>query len=95
MILFLNMCILIGKSLAVFRNCYLSLHSFFLVKNVKITFFAEKRVLNICFIEFKCRLLQTSLADMEKHLTFVFFLRVDFLRIFENITFFEIFENHQ
>ena len=82
------MCILIGKSLAVFRNCYLSLHNF-LVKNVKIDFFAEKRVLNIFFIELKCMLLQTGLIDFEKHLTFVFFLRVDFLRIFENITFLE------
>ena len=36
---------------------------FDLVKNVKIAFFAEKRVLNIFFIELECRLLQTSLAD--------------------------------
>ena len=46
--------------------------------------------LNVVFIDLKCRRLQTSPADLEKHLTFVFFLWVDFLRIFENITFFEI-----
>ena len=88
------MCILIGKTLAVFRNCCLSLHSF-LVKNAKLAFFEEKKVLSVVFIELKCRLLQTGLADLKKHQTSVFFLRVDFLRIFKNITFFEIFENHQ
>ena len=86
--------ILIGKSLAVFRNCCLSLHSV-LVKNAKIAFFEENRVLIVVFIELKGRWLQTGLADLKKHQTSVFFLRVDLLRIFENITFFEIFENHQ
>ena len=94
MIFFFNMCILLGKCLAVFRNCCLSLHSF-LVKNAKVAFFEEKRVLSVVFIELKDRWLQTGLADMKKHQTSVFFLRVEFLRIFENITFFEIFENHQ
>ena len=40
---------------------------FFFIKNVKITFFADKRVLNVVFSELKCRRLQTSLADLEKH----------------------------
>ena len=87
------MCILIGISLAVFWNCCLSPYSF-LVKNAKIAFFEEKRVLSVVFIELKCRWLQTGLADLKNHQTNVIFLRVDFLRIFENITFFEIFENH-
>ena len=34
-------------------------------KNAKITFFEEKRVLSVVFIEFKCRWLQTGLTDME------------------------------
>ena len=68
------MCILIGKSLVLFRNCCLSHHSF-LFRNVKIVclFFAEKKGLNVVFIELKCRRLQTNLDDLEKHLTFVFF----------------------
>ena len=88
------MCILIGKSLTVFRNCCLSLHSFW-VKNAKIPFFEEKGILSVVFIELKGRWLPTGLAHLKKtHQTSVFFLRVDFLRIFENITLFEIFENH-
>ena len=51
MIFLVNMCIFIGKNLVVFRNCYLSLHSF-LVKNAKITFFL---VLSVVFIKFTCR----------------------------------------
>ena len=40
--------------------------------------------------------LQTGLAELKKkQQTYVFFLRVDFFRILEKITFFEIFENHQ
>ena len=87
MIFFLNMCILIGKSLAVFQNCCLSLHIFWL-KMQKIAFSEEKRVLSIVSIKLKYRRLQTGLADLKKHQTFVFFLWVDFLCIFENITFF-------
>ena len=94
MIFIFNMCILIGKSLAVFQNCCLSLYRF-LVKNAKIAFFEGKRVLSIVFIESKGRWLQAGLVDLKKHQTSVFFLRVDLLHIFENITFFEIFENHQ
>ena len=62
---------------------------------LKIELSEEKRVLSIVSIKLKCRWLQTDLADLKKHQTFVFFLWVDFfLCIFENITFFEIFENH-
>ena len=74
-------------------DCCLSLHSV-LVKNAKIAFFEENRFLRVVFISLKGRWLQTGLADLKKHQTSVFFLRVDLLRIFENITFFEIFENH-
>ena len=51
--------------------------------------------LNVVFIELKCMRLQTSLADgLEKTLNMRIFSMGRFLRIFENITFFEFFENH-
>ena len=57
------MCILIGKTLAVLRNCSLTHHSC-LVKNAKITIF-DKRVLSVVFMELKYRWLQTGLVDLE------------------------------
>ena len=44
--------------------------------------FLQKKRFECIFIELKCRWLQTSLADLEKHLTFVFFLWVDFFTHF-------------
>ena len=49
------------------------------MKNGKIRFFEEKRDLSIVSIKLRCKLLQTGLADLKKHQTFVYFLRVDFL----------------
>ena len=67
----------------------LSFHPQFFAKNAKITFFEEKRVLRVVFIELKGRWLQTGPAYLKKNTKHLyFFLRVDFLRIFENITFF-------
>ena len=51
----------------------------FFVKNAKKSHFLRKRVLSVVFIELKGRWLQTGLADLIKHQTSVFFLRVDFL----------------
>ena len=52
-------------------------------------------ILSAFLIDLKCRLLQSDLADLEKHQTLAFLLMVDFLRIFKITHFFEIFENHQ
>ena len=60
------MCILIGISLAVFRNCCLSLKNC-LVKNAKIVFLKKKGFLSVDFIELKCRWLKTGLADLKKN----------------------------
>ena len=49
MIVFLYMCILMGKRLAVFLNSFLLLQSFFLVKNAKIIFFLGKNGLESGF----------------------------------------------
>ena len=47
-----NVCILMGKSLAVFRDSYFHLIVFY-VKNAKIDFFGEKMVLSAFLIDFK------------------------------------------
>ena len=64
---------------------------FFFVKNLKIAFFAEKGVLNIFFIELKCRLLQTSLADLEKTLNICIFSQGRFFYAFLKISHFSTF----
>ena len=74
------MCIVMGNSLAVFRDCCFSCHRFF-VKNAKIDCFGEKIILTAFLIDVKCRWLQSGLADLEKHQTLAFLLMVDFLRI--------------
>ena len=61
-------------------NSSLSLHTFW-VKNAKNDIFKEKRGLSAVFIEFKCRWLQTGLADSEKHQTFGILHKVMFLYI--------------
>ena len=71
------MCILMGKSLAVFRDSCFSLHSF-QVENAEIDCFGEKMILCAFLIDLKCRWLQSGLADLEKHLTLAFLLTVDF-----------------
>ena len=40
-------------------------------------------ILSAFLIDLKCRWLQSGLADLEKHQTLAFLLRVDFLRIFK------------
>ena len=49
----LNVCILMAKRLAVFRDSYNSPNSFY-VKNAKIDFFGEKMILSAFLIDFKC-----------------------------------------
>ena len=52
-------------------------------------------ILSAFLIELKCRLLQSGLANVEKHQTLAFM--VDFLRFFEITHFFRVFqdfENH-
>ena len=49
----LNVCILMVKSLAVFRDSYFSPNGFY-VKNAKIDFFGEKMILSAFLIDFKC-----------------------------------------
>ena len=53
--------------------------------------------MSVVFIELKCKWLQTGLrlVDLENTKHLYSFLRVDILCIFENITFFEIFENYK
>ena len=62
------MCILLGKSLAVFWDGCFLLHSFG-VKNAKIECFGEKMILSAFLINLKCWWLQSGLADFEKHQT--------------------------
>ena len=52
------------------------------VKNAKINFFKEKKVLSVVVIKLKCRWLQTGLADLKKHQTLEILLMVNFLRVF-------------
>ena len=77
-----SVCILMVKSLAVFRDRYFSPNSFY-VKNAKIDFFGEKMILSAFLIDFKCIWLLSGLADLEKHQTLGFLLMVDLLRIFK------------
>ena len=78
----LNMCILMGKSLVVFRDsCFHS--SVFSLKMQNIDCFLRKMILSAFLIDLKCRWLQSGLADLEKQQTLAFLLMVDFLRIFE------------
>ena len=64
----------------------------FLVKNAKKNrIFLRKRVLSVVFIELKGRWLQTGLADLIKHQTSVFFLRVNFFFAFLKISHFSRF----
>ena len=44
-------------------------------------------ILSAFQIDLKCRWLQASLADLEKHQTLAFLLMVDFLRIFKILHF--------
>ena len=83
----LNVCILIGKSLAVFRDSYFSPISFY-VKNAKIDFFLENMILSALLIDFKFMRLYSGLADLEKHQTLAFLLMVDLLRLFKITLFF-------
>ena len=72
-----NMCILMGKSLAVFRDSIV-----FRSKMQKIDCLGEKK--SSAFLSIlKCRWLQSGVADLEKQQTLAFLLMVDFLRIFE------------
>ena len=82
------MCILIGKSLALFRNSFLLLQSFW-VKNAKIDFFKEKMVLSVVFIKLKCRWLQTDLSDLKHNKAIEFLLMVGFYYLEKNIAFFQ------
>ena len=81
------MCILIGKSLAVFRDSCFSLDNFY-VKNAKINCFGKRMILSAFSIDLKCRWLQSALTDSEKHKTLAFLLIVDFLAILKKNTFF-------
>ena len=73
----LNLCILIGKSLAVFRAAVF--HSIvFRLKMQKLTFVLEKMILSAFLIDLKCRWLQSGLADLEKHQTLASLLIVGF-----------------
>ena len=81
------MCILMGKSLAVFRGSCFSINSFW-VKNAKIDCFGEKIILSAFLIDLKCRWLPAGLADLKKHQTLAFLLMVDFLCIFKIAHFF-------
>ena len=49
----LNVCVLMVKSLAVFRDSFFSRNSFY-VKNAKIDFFGDKMILSAVLIDFKC-----------------------------------------
>ena len=73
----LNMCILIGKRLAVFRDSCFSLQCFRL-KTQKSTVLEKKMILSAILIDLKCTWLQSDLADLEKHQTFAFLLMIDF-----------------
>ena len=69
------MCILMGKTLAVFQDCCFALHSF-KIKNgeKKSTVLEKKMILSAFLIELKCRWLQSGLADLEKYQTLAFLL---------------------
>ena len=56
------MCILIGKSLALFYNSFLLIQSFGVIIQ-KSTFFEKLDLSVVFFIELKCRWLQTGLHD--------------------------------
>ena len=80
--LFLNMCILMGKNIAVFRDsCFYAI--VFRLKIQKSYAFEKKMILSAFWIKLKCRWLQSGLADLEKHQTLAFLLMADFFSIFE------------
>ena len=70
------MCILMGKSLAVFRDSCFS----FIVFRLKMQKWTilDKNYFECILIDLKCRWLQSGLVDMEKHQTLAFLLMVDF-----------------
>ena len=56
----------------------------------KTTVLETKNDLSAFWIDFKCRWLQSGLADSEKHQTLAFLLMVGFLRIFKITNFLKI-----
>ena len=67
-------------------------HHSILDKNAKITFFGNKKGFECSLYRIEVQVVKNWSSRLGKHRTFVFSLRVDVLCIFENITFFEIFE---
>ena len=67
-------------------SCF-SLHSFW-VENAKIDCFCEKNDFEGIFDRFEVQVVQSGLADLEKHKILPFLLMVDFLRTFKITHFF-------
>ena len=69
--------------------------SYFLGSKILKSFFLRKMGLECSFYQIEVWVVINMSNGHEKNKTLEMLLRADFLRIFENTAFFEIYENHQ